>query len=145
MFFCLSILFCLFYATVLSNHLHITCASLFVVCASIVRLFTQIVHCVWASCFLFVYYLWERCWIIYIDYAPLCLLLSGAQSYHLNKLCIVFAKDNIFMRAQIFTFEEASLGTFKLKDVNDLFSRNVKFASIYGLETWSWFNFVMEL
>ncbi len=101
--------------TTLSNHLHITCASLFVVCASIVELSTQIVHYVWASCFLFVCYLQECCWIVYIDYAPLCLLLLGAQSNHLHKFCIVFTKDNIFMLAQIFTFEEASSWNFQIE------------------------------
>jgi hypothetical protein len=78
----------------LLNHLHITCASLFDVCASIVGLSTHIVHCVWASCFLFICYPQEHCWMIYIEHAPLCLLLSRLRLDHLQKLCIVFVKDN---------------------------------------------------
>jgi hypothetical protein len=90
---------------------------LFTICGNVVRSFTH-------NMYLFVCCLCKHSWIVYTNCA-LCL----------QKTIFLCLRKSLHSKKQV-------NGTFKLKDMNDLISRNVKFASIYGLETWSWFNFV---
>jgi acetone carboxylase gamma subunit len=82
-------------------------SSLFIIDESVIRTSTQNM-CTFVCC------LWERNWIIYTN-------------------CVMCLRKK--MLAQIFPFKEASC--WKLKDMNELFSKNFKFVSIFELETLS--------
>jgi hypothetical protein len=145
MFFHLLLPPCLLYVVALSNCLHIMCVFFLVACVNIVESSTHIVHCVWASSFLFVCYLWFCGSVVKLFTQNGYLFVY----YYLEQNRIIYTNCALCLGKTIFLclckslhLKKQVVETFGLKDVNYILSRIVKFATIYGLEIRSWFNFV---